>query len=134
MKKALKKFAIWAPLAGLFVLMTGCATIYGNTRAYLGTPEYPPTVAANVQVLPAAPAEPITRLGEIVLSIDGNPPRHKIEDRLKTGAARLGADGVYIASDRTHIYPYVYWDYWGPTPGEDWHRTVVGIAFKRLVK
>ena len=48
---------------------------------------------------------------------------------MKAGAARLGADGVYIVADQTHIYPY--WDYyWGPTYDEYWNRLIVGVAFK----
>jgi hypothetical protein len=49
---------------------------------------------------------------------------------MKAAAAKLGADGVFIASDQTHIYPMVYWDYWGPATDEDWNRVIVGVAFK----
>jgi hypothetical protein len=62
--------------------------------------------------------------------VDGNPSRDTLEHKLKKAAAKLGADGVFIASDQTHIYPIEYWDYWGPTGGEDWQRVVVGVAFK----
>lgn len=110
--------------------LTGCATISESTHAYLGSPQYAPTKPEVVQVLGAEPKQPKDRLGEIILSIEGNPSRQKLEDTLRVAAARLGADGVFIASDRTHIYPYTYWDPWGPVASEDWHRVVVGVAFK----
>jgi len=125
----LKKMTFW----GSFVAVTalcGCAGISENTHAYLGSPQFAPTRPAEVQIYPTEPKQAKQLLGEIILSTDGNPPRQKLEDKLKTAAARLGADGVYIASDKTHIFPVVYWDYWGPTSDEDWHRLIVGVAFK----
>jgi hypothetical protein len=117
-------------LAAAGVIFSGCATITEHTHAYLGSPQFAPTAPQSVRLLAAAPKEPVVRLGEIVLSADGNPPREKLEQKLKAGAARLGADGVYIASDQTHIYPVEYWDCCGPATEEYWHRLVVGVAFK----
>lgn len=125
-----KRIIVWASLVAAGLLFAGCATISENTHAYLGSPHYAPTQPGTVQVFAAEPKTPKERLGEVILSIEGNPPREKIEQRLKTAAARLGADGVFIVSDKTHVYPVVYWDYWGPTTDEDWHRLVVGVAFK----
>ena len=125
-----KRSAVWALLAATVLTLAGCATISENTHAYLGSPQFPPTKPEAVQVLGAEPKQPKDRLGEIILSIEGNPSRQKLEDTLRVAAARLGADGVFIVSDRTHIYPEVYWDYWGPVSSEDWHRVVVGVAFK----
>lgn len=126
-----RRFTVWALLAATALTLTGCATISESTHAYLGSPQYPPTKPEAVQVLSAEPKQPKDRLGEIILSIEGNPSRQKLEDTLRVAAAQLGADGVFIASDRTHIYPYTYWDpWWGPAAGEDWHRVVVGVAFK----
>lgn len=125
-----KRFMIWALLAVTALTLAGCASISENTHAYLGSPQYPPTKPETVQVLTAEPKQPKDRLGEIILSIEGNPSRQKLEDSLRVAAARLGADGVFITSDRTHIYPYAYWDWGGPVSGEDWRRVVVGVAFK----
>jgi hypothetical protein len=123
------RMAVWAPMLAALMLC-GCATIYENTHAYIGSPQLAPTSPTNVRIFAAEPKQPMDRLGEVILSIDGNPPRQKVENKLKVAAAKLGADGVYIASDRTHIYPMVYYDYWGPVSEEDWHRLVVGVAFK----
>ncbi len=120
----------WLTLAAGGLVLGGCASISASTHAYLGTPKYPPTNPAQVQLLAAEPKQPKVRLGEIILSVYGNPPELKLETKIKAGAARLGADGVYIVSDRTHIYPIYYWDCWGPGAGEEWNRLIVGVAFK----
>jgi len=125
-----KRMTVWALLAAAGMMLTGCVTISANTHAYLGTPKFPPTDPSHVQILAAEPKTPAVRLGEVVLSIYGNPPETKLEEKIKAGAARLGADGVYIVSDRTHIYPIYYWDCWGPVPDEEWNRLIVGVAFK----
>jgi hypothetical protein len=130
MKVGLKRGLMGISLAVAGMLFVGCATISESSHAYLGSPQYPPTAPQSVTLLAATPKEPVVRLGEVILSVDGNPSREKLEGRLKAGAARLGADGVYIASDQTHIYPLEYWDYWGPTTDEYWHRLIVGVAFK----
>ena len=121
---------VGAPLVAAALIFCGCATISENTHAYLGSPQLAPTTPTAVQILTSEPKQPVERLGEIILSVDGNPPRQKLENKLKAAAARLGASGVFIVSDRTHIYPITYWDCWGPATSEDWHRLIVGIAFK----
>jgi len=132
MKMALtKRMLVWVAMLAAAVALCGCATIDENTHAYLGSPTFAPTMPEHVQIYAAEPKVPKDALGEIILSIDGNPARQKIEEKLQKAGAKLGADGVFITSDRTHIYPVVYWDYyWGPTSSEGWHRTVVGVAFK----
>lgn len=126
----MKRGLIWSSLAVAGMILAGCASISENTHAYLGIARYPPTAPASVVVLPTPPKQPVVRLGEVILSVDGNPARDKLEAKLRAGAARLGANGVYIASDQTHIYPVEYWDYWGTTDEEYWHRIIVGVAFR----
>jgi len=125
-----RKIAIGALIMAAALILCGCASITENTHAYLGVPHLAPTNPNSVQVFASEPKQPKLRLGEIILSVEGNPPRQKLEDRLKAAAAQLGADGVFIAGDRTHIYPLVYWDWWGPQTSEDWHRIIVAVAFK----
>lgn len=125
-----RRVATWVPLAAAWVLVGGCASISEDTHAYLGTPRFPPTNPAQVQVLAVEPKQPAVRLGEIVLSAYGNPPAQKLEAKIRAGAAQLGADGVYIVSDQTHIYPMFYWDCWGPAADEEWNRLIVGVAYK----
>jgi len=125
-----KRVARWVVAAVAGLVLGGCASISEAAHAYLGTPKYPPTNPAQVQLLAAEPRQPTVRLGEIVLSAYGNPPRQKLEAKIRAGAAQLGADGVYIVSDQTHIYPMLYWGCWGPASDEEWNRLIVGVAFK----
>jgi len=114
----------------LATVLCGCASVYESTHAYLGVSQLAPTNPDSVRIFASEPKQPKLRLGEIVLSVEGNPSRQDLERRLKVNAARLGADGVFIATDRMHIYPVTYWDWWGPQSSEYWHRVIVGVAFK----
>ena len=126
-----KRTAMGMVALAAMLTLSGCAGITEQTHAYLGTPDLPPSNPASVRILAAEPNAPKERLGEIILQMDGNPSRQRIEKRLKAAAARLGADGVFIASDRTHIVPVQYWDWWGPAGySETWNRLIVGVAFK----
>lgn len=118
-------------LAALW-LLTGCASVSQRTNEYLGAPKYPPSNPATVQILQGEPQRAKERLGEIILSVDGKPKREDLEKRLREGAAELGADAVFIAYDKMHVYPMVYGDWWwGPTyVSEDSVRKVVGVAIK----
>jgi len=132
MKVALtKRNAIGAGLLVAAVALYGCASISERTHAYLGSPQLSTSNPEAVCIFAAEPKQPKERLGEISLAIEGNPSRQKLEHRLQVAAARLGADGVFIVSDRTHIYPLMYWDCWDPAVvSEDSRRVVVGVAFK----
>ena len=116
----------------LGLMLCGCATISEQSHAYLGTPSYAATNPGRVQVLAAEPTRPKVRLGEITLSIEGNPSRQAVEEKFKVAAARLGADAVFIVLDKTYVYPVVYWDYWWGYAGttEYWQRNIIGVAFK----
>jgi hypothetical protein len=129
MKKARNGIPIFAAALAAWAL-AGCATISENTRAYLGSPQMAPSNPSNVQIFASEPARAKERLGEIMLSVEGNPPRAKVEEKLRKAAATLGADGVFVVSDQTHVSPWVYWDWCGPVTSEDWHRVIVGVAFK----
>ncbi len=112
------------------LIFSGCTSISEHTHAYLGSPQLVPTNPDTVQIFMAEPKQPKERLGEVVLSVEGNPSREKLEHKLKVEAAKLGATGVFVVSDRTRVYPVMYWDYWGPESYETWHRLIVGVAFK----
>ena len=114
------------------MIFCGCASISESTHAYLGSPHLTATNPDAVQIYPAEPKQPKVQLGEVMLLVEGNPSREKVEQKMKAGAAQLGADGVFIVSDRTHINPVVYWNYAGATTSEDWHRVIVGVAFKNV--
>jgi len=115
----------------VMLVLCGCSSISENTRAYIGSPHVPPTQPGYVRILQAVPTEPHTRLGEVLLNVEGQPSRDAVEKRLREGAARLGADAVVVVADRMHIFPVVYYDWWGPsTVSQDVRRNIVGVAIK----
>ncbi len=94
----------------LFLLMVwigltvGCARVQvvATSDRLIGTPIYPPTSPASVQILREAPVRPFERLGEIHIEpSSGFPPREKIEAELRREGARFGADAVLVLYDRT---------------------------------
>jgi hypothetical protein len=94
--------------------LCGCADVTVRSHAYLTGPVYPPTQPAAIRILPAEPNQPKERLGEILLSTSDSPSRAVLEEKLRKAAARLGANAVFIVSDKTRLYPVVYYDWWYP--------------------
>lgn len=119
-------------LVGL-LLLVGCASITVNSRPYLGGPTYAPTTPASVQILKSEPTQPKVRLGEVMLSVSGQPSREDIERKLKEAAARLGANATFIVYDHSSVFPVVYPDwYWGGPTGvnEYVRRDIVAVAVR----
>lgn len=130
--KLFRRFPVRFLILGLAALVwTGCASITVRTHEYLGARRYPPVSAESVQILEKEPEREKDRLGEIILTADGDPKREKLEERLRVAAAKLGADAVFIVYDRTRLFPVVYADWWGPTTvSQGANRSIVGIAIK----
>src|SRR5262249_38189141 len=113
-----------------FVLM-GCASISEHDHAYLGSPHFPATNPATVTILQSDPTRAKDRLGEVRLSSEGEPSPADIETKLREGAARLGADAIYVAYDGVHVFPVVYGGWYGPAGVSEYmRREVVGVAIK----
>jgi hypothetical protein len=116
-------------VAGWIVLLCGCASVRVQSHAYLASPRYSPTPPGTVQILPEEPNQPKDRLGEIILSVSGNPSRETLETKLRNAAAALGANAVFIASDKTRLYPVVYYDWWYPPwVYQESTRNIIGVA------
>jgi hypothetical protein len=113
------------------IALCGCAIVSEQTHAYFGAPTYPPTKPAAVQILPAEPSRSHERLGEIILSVEGNPSREKVETKLKQAAAKLGADAVYVVYDKADLFPVIHYDWWNAYwMTQDPHRYIVAVAIK----
>lgn len=123
----------WLAVLGLALLAAGCASVSERTNAYLGTPHYAPANADAVVILQSEPPGGKERLGEVILTVEGKPKREEIERKLREGAARLGADAVFVVHDKMHIFPVVYGDWWWGPMGvtEEGYRKIVGVAIKR---
>ena len=123
-----RKTLVWLSSVALF---SGCTSIHEQTQPYLGVPRYPPSAPETVQILTAEPNQSKDRLGEIILTVEGNPSREELEKKLKTAAAKLGADAAFVVYDKTHIFPVVYYDYWAPPwVTTDTRRSIVAVAIR----
>lgn len=112
--------------------LCGCSSIIVNSKAYLGSPKFAPSDPAKVVILATEPKQPKEQLGEVMLSVGGNPSREKLEEKLKLAAAKLGADAVFITYDKTHVFPVAYAGWWGGpyAVSEDMRRDIVAVAIK----
>jgi hypothetical protein len=91
-------------------VLASCASINVTTTPYVGAPQLSPSDPARVEILHAPPARPHARLGEVVVdaSTDPAPRLAEVEERVRAGAGKLGADAVIVVSDSLQpVAPYV---------------------------
>jgi hypothetical protein len=114
-------------------LCVGCAGVSTSSNAFLGSAHYPPSNPASVRILGQEPGGAgAERLGQVYIDVEGHPPREQLEQRLRVEAAKLGANAVYIVSDRLHVFPEVFSDFWwGPTETfQETRRDIVAVAVR----
>lgn len=123
-------------MGGLLVSLcwlTGCSSVSVQTIQYVGAPRFPQSAPSHVQVLQAAPSRPFERLGEVVLNVSTQPapPITEIESRLRQRAAAMGADAVYVASDRIETVGSQIWGPpWAPSVTTIQSRVIDAVAIK----
>ena len=83
--------------------LAGCSLVTVESQRYLGVPTYAPTNPAQVEILRTEPTRPNVRLGEISLEPQDHPPVSEIEEKLRTAAAKMGANAAVIVADKTQI-------------------------------
>ena len=83
--------------------LAGCSMVTVESQRYLGVPTYAPTNPAQVEILRTEPTRPHVRLGEISLEPQDHPSVAEIEEKLRTAAAKMGADAAVIVADKTQI-------------------------------
>lgn len=117
-------------LGFLVPMLVACATVDAMSRPYIGVPHPPPTDPAHVAILREPPMQTHDGLGEVVIDASTQPtaPIEQIEDKLRTEAAKMGADAIVVVVDRVQtVGVYVY----GPWSAEPvLGRRVVGVAIK----
>ena len=108
--------------------LTACASVDATTTEYVGAPHFPPGDPAKVEILRREPTRPHDRLGEVMIdaSTDPAPPITEIEGKLRTEAAKMGADAVVVVYDR--IQPVGAW-----VSGPWWARSVEPVTGRRLI-
>ena len=114
----------------LMPMLVACATVDALSTPYIGAPHPPPTDSAHVVILHEPPTQAHDALGEVVVdaSIQPAAPIEQIEDKLRSEAAKMGADAIVIQVDRIQpVGAYVY----GPWSADPvFARRVIGVAIK----
>jgi hypothetical protein len=90
-------------------------------------------VAATIAILQANPDRPFDKLGEVVIesSLSPAPSIEKIEARLRSEGAKLGADALVLARDQAQTVGAVAMGpWWSPTISSVEARQIVAIAIK----
>ena len=88
-------------IGSVLLLLSACTNVAISTQQDIGVPTYPPTNAATVQILRSFPQRPFVRIGEVTAEPTGNPTVPLIEEKMRDGAAQIGANAAVIVSDRT---------------------------------
>ena len=121
----------FAALAAL-VAVTGCKTVSTSSHQYLGGPTFPPTDPAQVQILREEPKQAHVKLGEVKAqpSSDGV-SNQQIEQALQKAAAKMGANAVFIAADRSEVVgATVTGPVWARSFNTISGRVIVGVAIR----
>ena len=112
-------------LATALVAVSACGGVSASTRMYPGAPTFAPTDPAAVEVLRNEPAMPYVRLGEITLSLQGNPSQQE-------QAAQMGATAVVLVFDGSQSYGVIYsGPLWSPAdPSSYGTQVLIAVAIR----
>jgi hypothetical protein len=132
MKTLLLRYVATLAVTTALLAVTGCNTVSTSTTQAIGTPVYPPTNPATVQILHTPPTRPHVRLGEVRAEpASTSTPASDIATALQNAAAKLGADAVVIVYDQTQIVgAVVNGPWWGRSVQGITGRVVIAVAIK----
>lgn len=84
------------------------------------------------RLLRSEPTRPHQRLGEITVDATGSaaPAVHQAEERLRTAAAKLGADAVVLVVDPLQPGAVASRAWWGTPGGTVTGRDVIAVAIR----
>lgn len=113
-------------------LVTGCQTVSVTSTQEIGGPTFSPTDPATVEILRTEPTRPHVRLGEVHAEpSDEEVSAAKIEEALRKGAAKLGANAAVVIYDRTQVTgAYVTGPWYGRSIEQIQSRVVVAVAIR----
>ena len=117
----------------VLIVAGGCAGTNVSTVRYANVPDFPPTEPDRVQILRSEPARPHQQLAELTVDAPANtaPAAHQVEERLRTAAARLGADAVVLVVDPLQPPGAVASrTWWGAPANPVTGRGVIGVAIR----
>jgi len=119
-------------LAAAALLFFGCGGINATTRVYPDAPTFPPTDPSAVEVLRSEPSVPYVRLGEVTLSLAGNPSRQSLSEALQKSAAQMGATAVVLVYDGSQSMGVMYsGPLWAPAdPSVASQQVLIAVAIR----
>jgi hypothetical protein len=119
-------------LATALLAVSACGGVTASTRMYPGAPSFAPTDASLVEVLRSEPAVPYVRLGEVTLSLQGNPSQPELTKALQKQAAQMGATAVVLVFDGSQTYGVVYsGPLWSPAdPSSYGSQVLIAVAIR----
>ena len=86
------------------LVATGCQSVSTTATQDIGTPQYAAVDPTHVQILRTEPTRPNIRIGQIrAVTSSPDVAVPKIEEALRTKAAKLGADAVVVVYDNTQV-------------------------------
>jgi hypothetical protein len=114
------------------LLATGCQTVSINSTQEIGGPAFSPTDPATVEILRTEPNRPHVRLGEVRAEPSSEEvSATRIEEALRKGAAKLGANAVVVVSDHTQVTgAYVTGPWYGRSIEQIQSRVVIAVAIR----
>lgn len=115
--------------AALVFMTAACASVSATSMQYVGTPNFPPSDPAVIEILRAEPSRPYERLGEVSVTASTRPSPElaAVEEKLRAKASALGADAVVVVQDA--LQPVG----WYSTGGWWLDRNVYTVTGRRLV-
>ena len=121
---------VFLPVISLSFL-AGCSLVTVESQRYLGVPTYAPTNPAQVEILRTEPTRPNVRLGEISLEPQDHPQVSEIEEKLRTAAAKMGANAAVIVADKTQIIgAWVTGPWWARQADPIYGRVIIAVAIR----
>ena len=135
------KIASVKPLARLLCLgltlallpaLTGCQTVSITNNQEIGGPTFAPTDPATVEILRTEPTRPHVRLGEVRAEPSSEDVSvTKIEEALRKGAAKMGANAAVVVYDHTQVTgAYVTGPWYGRSLERIEGRVVIAVAIR----
>jgi hypothetical protein len=119
-------------LAAAALALGACGGISATTRMYSDAPTFAPTDPSAVEVLRSEPSIPYVRLGEVTLSLQGNPSQDALSKALQKQAAQMGATAVVLVFDGSNTMGVMYsGPLWAPVdPSSSGQQVLVGVAIR----
>ena len=130
--KTLSRFLCLNLSVAALMLVAGCQTVAVTDTQEIGGPLFAPTDPATVEILRTQPTRPHVRLGEVRAEPSSEAvSAQKIEEALRKGAAKMGANAAVVVYDQTQVTgAYVTGPWYGRSIERVEGRVVIAVAIR----